>query len=153
MGGSGFYVFLCSEDSRHIFKSNNYKEFYCELDRHMVLEQSCGFGFQQEWRVALVELSIQFDDPKQTLPETIIVLSDLCEPSVIKGSQINMLRTISPSSETSVSLFNTYYIGVTVQSFNRIGIKLRNRDLQELLPSKGWPEKAVLRCCLHFTKN
>ena len=149
----GFYLYLSSKDSENIYKSNNYKDFYVEFDHQIVLEQSCGFGFERQWQVALTELSIDFLNTDQTLPEGVVVLTELCEPSYINGTQLSILRTIASSAETNASLYNTYYVGVVVSSFNRIRIQLKNRDLKELQLEKGWPQNAVLQCTLHFIKN
>lgn len=153
MSAGGFYLYLSSTDSANIYKSNNYKEFCVEFDHQIVLEQSCGFGFEKQWQVALTELSIDFDNPDQTLPEGLVVLTELCEPSYINGTRLSILRTIASSSETRASLYNTYYVGVVVSSFNRIRIELKNRDLKDLKLSNGWPDKAVLQCTLHFAKS
>lgn len=157
----GFYLFLSSTDSSNIYPHNSYKDFWIEFDHTIELEQSCGFGFSQQWRVALTELTIDLKAPdqttddkeEQTLPEEIVVLTDLCEPSCIHGTKASILRNISTSSEIGGSLYNTYYIGVVPKSFNRIRIELKNRQLEPLASNKGWTKEGTLKCTLHFTRN
>lgn len=158
---SGFYLFISSLDSKDIYPSNSYGDFWVEFDHIIVLEQSCGFGFSQEWRVALTELSLHFktdgqrndDSTEQTLPEEVVVLTDLCEPSCIHGTKASILRNIGSTPEVGGSLYNTYYIGVVPTSFNRIRIELRNRQLEPLAKTKNWPSDGVMRCTLHFTRS
>lgn len=159
----GFYLFLSSTDSVNIHKHNNYKEFWVEFDEIVELEQSCGFGFSQQWQVALTDLTIDWpsDDSNgsigrvttQTIPEEVVVLTDLCEPSYIHGTKASILRNIGSGSEIGGSLYNTYYIGVVPISFNRIKIELRNRQLEPLTIAKGWPREGKLKCTLHFNRN
>ena len=150
---SGFYLFLSSSDSANIYANNSYKDFTVDFDREITLERQCGMGFRQEWQFALTELSVDFLEADDSLPEGVIVTCDLCSPSYIYGNEVQVLRTITSYSELSASLGQTYYIGVNKHCFNRIRISVLDRELKELSTVKGWPEKADLKCTLHFIRS
>ena len=150
---SGFFMFLASDDSSSIYTNNTYKDFCVEFDHEIVLEAECGFGFRQQWQFAVTEVTLDTIKTDEGLPESTVILCDLCKPSYIKGTQAQVLRTLSSAGELTGSLGLTHYIGVNKNTFNRVRISLLNRDLKPLLPANGWPETARLKCTLHFIRS
>ena len=146
-------MFLSSKDSSNLFSKNNYKDFWVEFDHEIVLEEQCAFGFRQQWSFALTEIYIDLPSDKQTLPEPVVILCDLCTPSYINSNQVQVLRTVSGAGDVGTSLGLTHYIGLNKTRFNRIRIQVVNRDLKTLTKSSGWPDTGDLRCTLHFTRS
>lgn len=144
---SGFYMFISSDDCKDVFADNTFYDFTIEVKPEINLTGGSGFG---EWAFALTDISL--DSATDTpLPETCTVLCDLARGSYMSAGSVPILRRIDVESETSGSLFQTYYIGVNKLIFNRIRIYLRNRDLLPLDKSL-WNSKAVLNLTLHFQK-
>ena len=149
-----FYVFLSSSDSLDVYPGNTYDNFIVELDKEVRLEEHTGLAFSQRWTVALTELTLSpISDDQQDLPESIVVGSDLAEPSYINGTGYALLRTLAATKEITASLYQPYYMGVSKLHFRRIRITLKNSELGRLTVAKGWPEKAVVKCTLHFLRN
>ena len=155
----GFYMFLTSSDSKTLFPLNNYDDFTIEFDRAIELSETCGFGYTQTWRFALTEISLETESGKErrSLPESVVVLSDLCATSYIHATEAPVLRTVGAKGELGAGLGQIYYIGVNKSAFNRLRIQIKDRDLKSLSKSDSndrlWPEKAILKCTLHFIRS
>ena len=148
-----FYVFLSSADSADRFPANTYDNFIVELDKEVRLEEHAGLGFSQRWTVALTDLTLQATSSELLiLPEGVIVGCDLIDPSYINGTEYSLLRTLPASDEICVSLHLPYYIGVNKLNFRRIRIELKDSQLGRLSAAKGWAEKAIVKCTLHFQR-
>lgn len=149
-------MFISSRDSLNFYPNNTYDDFIVEFDRVIQLPESCAFGFNQSWQFALTEVSLDFANskPKKTLPESAVILTDLCSTSYISGTEAGVLRIIGAGSEEiGSSLGQIYYIGTNKNSFNRIRIQVRDRDLKPLMKDgQVWPINAVLKCTLHFIR-
>ena len=154
-----FYVFLSSDDSLALYPSNQFHDYITELPREIRLEECAAFGFKRKWRVALTELTLtpgaeagdKRDDPiLTTIAEPIVVFADIAAPSIIKGREIQILRTFNSAVDAVTSLHMPYYVGVSKNNFRRIRIKFYSREL-EAIDLKLWPTEIVSRCILHFT--
>ena len=155
---SGFYMYLSSADSSTTHPSNVWHDFICEFNPEIVLENNCPHGLRpHSWSVALLELSLlDQSKPVLSLPESIVVLSDLVSESYIKARRLSILRTLTGGSEVGATLAQPYYIDVDRVNFNSIHISILQRELTTLTPQIGWPvddKKAVLRCTLHFQRT
>ncbi len=143
-----FYMYLSSKDtvfSSSVSENNNFSDFTIELWNEHEFEE------YKRWCVALTDIYIESgNEEKQTLVESVIVLSDLVNPSYILGKAAPILRYIPISHVTGVSLFQTYYIGIVKPRVKRIRIFLKNKNLEEL--NIDWPLDTTLKCTLHFMK-
>ncbi len=153
----GFYMFISSDDCNDTYPKNTFDDFIIEFDQEIELYERYREGQAQSFGVALVELSIVQSTPggiinTQTLPESCVVMCDLCTHSHIKATRQPILRTLPSKEETAASLFLPYYIGVRHRSFRRIRVQLLTRELNRLDPSK-WGSKSVIKCSLHFVKQ
>ena len=155
----GFYLFLSSQDSISLYPLNKYDDFTVEFDRPIELPETCGFGYTQTWRFALTEISLETVGGKdrRSLPESVVVLTDLCATSYIHATEAPVLRTIGAKGELGSGLGQIYYIAVNKSSFNRLRIQIRDRELKPLVKNnqedKLWPERGVLKCSLHFIRS
>ena len=139
-------MFISSDDCKEVFTANTFYDFQIEITPEINLARG-GFG---EWAFALTDITLD-NASNTTLPETCTVLCDLARGSYMKEGSVPLLRRIDVASETSGSLYQTYYIGLNKLIFNRIHFYLRNRDLQPL-DQQLWDSKAVLNLTLHFQK-
>ena len=154
---NAFYMFISSKDSIKLYKDNAYDDFYVQFDREIVLEQSCSLGYKQSWQFALVELSVEFEGRRNnSLPDGVLILSDLAEPSYVNATELGVLRCIASKGEAGNSLGQIYYIGVNKTRFNCLRIQVKTRDLKALNKSSedknAWPAEGEFRCVLHFTR-
>lgn len=143
-------MFLSSADCKDVFADNRFDDFTIQFEPEIKL----GCESRGEWSFALTEISIDTndDDEKQSLlPETCTVLCDLAEGSYMREAHVPILRRIDADSETSGSLFQTYYIGLNSTHFNRIRIFLKNKDLNSL-NRELWKATTTVRLTLHFQK-
>lgn len=143
---SGFYMFISSDDCKDVFADNSFYDFTIEVKPEIVLP--CGGA--GEWSFALTDINLE-NVGGTALPETCTVLCDLARGSYMKGGSVPILRRIDVETETSGSLFQTYYIGLNNLIFNRLRIYLRNSDLRPLNYTL-WDSKAILNLTLHFQK-
>lgn len=152
---TGFCLFLSSDDSKHMYPSNTFHDFTVEFDRQIELEQWSALGWKRQWTFALTDISIDHLNVRQTIPESVVVLCDLAEPSYINSTQASVIRTLDKSGEVSIaaSLHNIFYVGVNKVSFNKLRICLRNRQLEALTIGKGWEIESELKCTLHFQRE
>ena len=139
-------MFISSDDCKDVHEDNTFYDFKIDIDPEINLS-SRGLG---EWTFALTDITLD-NASNTTLPETCTVLCDLARGSYMKKGSVPLLRRIDVASETSGSLYQTYYIGLNRLIFNRIHFYLKNRDLQPLDQSL-WDSKAVLNLTLHFQK-
>lgn len=150
---------LSSDDSTSLYPHNTYDDFMVEFDRVIELEPSCGFGFTQTWKFALTEISLETVNGKdrRSLPESVVVLTDLCATSYIEATEAPVLRTVGAKGELGVGLGQIYYISTNKRSFNKIRLQIKDRSLKPLSKGEGdaklWPLKGVLKCTLHFTRT
>ncbi len=146
---AGFYIYVSSKDSATLFLNNRLDNFVIEFEKEVVLTS----GSASRLSVALTEISIKPRGSMRTrtvLPESCVVLCDICDVSYIKGTRLPVLRVLpSQFDELSGSLFQPYYIEVNTTSFKRIHFQLKTRDLSPLNTVK-WDLESELRCTLHF---
>ena len=143
---SGFYLFITSNDCSDIFPSNTWNDFTIEFPQEIRLSNCLGTA----WSFALTEIALT-NTSQSPLSDSWIVLCDLAESSYIRGSTAPVLRTISQDTEKSGSLFQTYYIGVNNNKFNRLRIYIRNSELKPL-NSSIWQATTITKLTLHFQK-
>ncbi len=141
-------MYLSSKDSvfsSYVDENNIFSDFTIELWNEHEFEDD------KRWCIALTDIYLEAgNEEKQTLTESVIVLSDLVNSSYILGKAAPILRYIPISQVTGVSLFQTYYIGIVKPRVKRIRIYLKNKDLEEL--NLDWPHNSILKCTLHLMK-
>ena len=94
---------------------------------------------------------LTFDsDGLSSLPESVLVLSDVASSSYIYNGYEPILRILPAGSELSTSLFQSYYISLNSSRFNRIRIYLRNSEGGQLDLDKWKGRDICLKCTLHF---
>lgn len=146
---TGFYMFLSSTDCKEVFANNRFDDFTIEFKPEIKLACEC----RDEWSFALTEISIVrgVNEQHSLLPETCTVLCDLAQGSYMREAHIPILRRIDADTETSGSLFQTYYIGLNAIQFNRIRVFLKNKDLNDL-NRELWHPSTIINLTLHFQK-
>ena len=142
-----FYMFLTSDDCKSLHPQNRFDDFITELpSEHR-------FGSGGEWKVCLSELSLESDKITE-MPESIIVQSDLVTDSYIQERRAPVLRVISSqSSGLSVSLYQSFYVGLAQYRVRSIRIRITNGRLGQLSAAKWDREGTVTSCTLHFTRT
>lgn len=144
-------MFLSSNDCKDVFADNRFDDFRIQFEPEIKLPCEC----REEWSFALTEISIETADENEQLqsllPETCTVLCDLAQGSYMRETHAPILRRIDADTETSGSLFQTYYIGVNSTQFNCIRVYLKNKDLKSL-DGKLWKPSSVVHLTLHFQK-
>ena len=150
---SGVYMYLSSRDSRHLFPTNRLNDFIVEFDQEIQLLNCQSSRLSQKLSVALTEISICPTGSFRTrtgLPESCVVLCDICDLTYIKGTRLPILRVLtSPLEEISGSLFQPYYIETNAVSFKRLHFQIIARDLIPLNAAK-WNFESEVRCTVHF---
>ena len=144
-----FYVHISSQDCKDRFNQNNFSDFTIEFPKYLDLSDP-NPGKSSPWHFAITDLSIK-NWAGTKLGQPIVFLCDLANPSYINGKEAGVLRTFSSAEESYASLFLPLYIGVNKTLFNRIRIRLTDRNLQPL--SLEVSESIVIRCTLHFMKE
>ncbi len=143
-----FFMYLSSKDSTYkinVHENNAFSDFTIELHKEHIFED------YERWNVALSDIYLETDEKSvMALVESVIVLSDVCNQSYILGMTAPILRYIPLPHVTGTSLFQPYYIGLSKPRLKRIRIYLKNKDLDNI--SENWPQKAILKCTLHFMK-
>ncbi len=146
---------MSSSDSKLRYSQNKLNDFTVEFDREIQLSNDMVRNrVSQNYCVALTELSVDsspYSGARQALPESCVILCDICDNSYIKGTRLPVLRILPAANESTVSLFQPYYVGVKVESFIRIRIQIKTRELEALDAGK-WELDNELRCTLHFLK-
>ncbi len=141
-------MYLSSTDSAfssYVNENNIFSDFTIELWNEHEFED------YTRWCCALTDIYIETGNQEnRELVESVIVLSDLVNPSYILGKAAPILRYIPISQVTGISLFQTYYIGISKPRVKHIRIYLKNKNLEEL--SVDWPTDSILKCTLHFMK-
>lgn len=150
---SGFFIYLCSDDSKNIFKNNTYHDFTVQLPKYIHLNTpSCHLGWTEEWSVAITEISLNGLSLNRTLPSTVVVMCDVASHSFISDTERPVLRIIHANSEATTSLGQAYYVKVSQPVFNKIRIYISEIDLAPIDKEK-WPKAGKLTCCLHFQRQ
>lgn len=146
------YLFLSSDDCKDKF-DNKYFDFVTELPSYIDLSQTCGLGWQRDWRIAITEVALLTEGQRyiSSLPTDCAILCNLVSDSYLKGRYAPLLRILSAGDELKASVGSTYYMSIrsSARSFNEIRISLRDSDLNKLDLAK-WPEKATIFITLHI---
>ena len=144
---TGFYLYLNSSDSKTVRPNNTFHDFTIELPH----ERFFNLG---QWTVALTEITLtghKRGNRRNSLPEALVVLTDIAQDSYIREALAPVLRTIPSETDLNASLFQSYYVGVNALRFDKIRIFLKNSNLDSLELTKWGPIKSIiLRCTLHF---
>ena len=143
-----FYMYLASNDSDRLYDGNKFHDFIVETPHEYVFKQ------EHNWLVALTDLSLEGSSTgrTETLVKSIIVLCDLANRSYISQKTLPVLRYIPAAEDSSASLFQSYYVGLSKIKTNKIRITLLDKNLLPLKESE-WGSDLVLRCTLHFVRN
>ena len=131
------FLFLSSDESYDIHKSNTASDFVVELSKLYTLTG--------KWEIALTEIHI----PSQpTSVKKVVVMCDLCEYSSIKNSLHPVLRKmpIFAKKRNNVVFPFPYYFPIIQGEFSRVRVTIRDEDLKKLTFTFGQP----VRCVLHI---
>lgn len=123
------YFFISSDDSKDLYPGNTGNNFVIELPSVVKLEGD-------NWYCALTE--IKFED----LSEPLLVCSDICEESYVRGRKLPILRVVYESSRFDAP----YYHRVNRKDLQRIHIRVLDSNLKPVLALQE------LHCTLHLTK-
>ena len=139
-------MYLRSADSLHLY-SNRFDDFIVELP------EMYRFRDGEQWAVALSDISIS-SRSMISLPESIIVMSDIVTDSLIQERYMPVLRIIpAHDRELFASLFQPQYISLSNLRISRIRIYCLTEDLSPLNTDSRWDTSAVTKCTLHFRKS
>ena len=137
-------MYLSSRDSLILYSNNQFDDFIVELP------EMYRFREGEKWSVALTDISIS-SESMTSLPESIIVMSDIISDSLIQERYLPVLRPIpAHSKELITSLFHPHYILLTNLRISRIRIYCLSEKLTPLINSSLWDRDAITRCTLHF---
>ena len=118
-----YILHLSPDDSRVTFPTNSCTDFIVELDKPIKLPPD---SF-----VEMLEIRAMLDDRSR---DTIYVLSDICQNSIVFATQAPVLRavTIGGLKRVAHEFTNPYKIKVSTGELRRCHIYLRGRDFKEL---------------------
>lgn len=118
-----YILHLSPDDSKTTFPTNSCTDFIVELDKSIPLPPD---SF-----VEMLEIRAMLDDRSR---DTIYILSDICENSVLFATQAPLLRAVAIAGVRRVAheFTNPYKIRVSTQELRRCRIYLRGRDFKEL---------------------
>ena len=139
-----FYVHLHSDASNVYFESNKPYEFTCVLPEELRL--------QGRWYVSLVELeysSNRISEPE--VPLHLAIYSDICQDSIVSGSQASVLRYL-PYRKKQGRVFENpgsyCYLLVNKQLVERISISIKTPGIAADRLFNTRPSRVTL----HFSK-
>lgn len=137
------YIFFSNDDSNNTYANNKPYAFTVSLPSqvHLTGQWSCG----------LKEITIETPGDLQG---TLLVCSDICEPSAVFGKQTSVLRTIEllPSTNRkSVKrhfIFeDPYYFPLSRKDIDTLTVVLKDKHHRETRTVES------LNCVLHFKKG
>ena len=116
-------LYLSPEDSVELFPTNTSSNFVVEFDKAIKLPSEC--------YVDLVEFRGMMSDRSR---ETIYIMSDICQNSIVFGTQAPILRAVSLAGVRRVSqeFVTPFKVRVCTDELKRCRIYLRARDFKEL---------------------
>lgn len=132
------YLHLSSSDCLSIHPANKWSDFIVTLPQPISLDN------EDEWEIALIDL---WFSKSQLIKERVLyVFCDICENSVIKGSQLPVLSTLLGKQTPQ----NPYYIRVTDRFIRTLRISIKNSDLKTPQTEAG---PLILCCTLQLEKR
>ena len=141
-----FYLFLSSSDGKNMHPNNSYHDFTITLPKMVHLPNMDKHGVEIKWSMALCEIYLQLRDAMDK-SYNIAVMCDLVEQSYLNSSYAPVIRIFPGETIETASLFSTYNIQLSTNSFSSVRIYLQ--DLSGLtLPNQFG--STVLSCVLHF---
>ena len=145
---NSFYVFISSQDCKH-FKDNTFSNFLIEFPKYLNLSDSNPSN-PSPWQFAVTDLSIK-NWAGSKLQQPIVLLCDLADHSYINGKEAGVLRTFPSAEESYASLYIPLYVRVNKTYFNKLRIKLTDRDLKPIILEEA--NSVVVQSTLHFMKE
>ena len=139
------YLFLSSKDSTNIYPQNNCCHMKIDLPEPLKLMTEGEHGCY--WTVALTDITIT---DTGTLPEVVIVTTNIIQDSLIRNRTRPVLRVIAKNSIDKASLYTPYYHRVNTHEINTVEISLRDLSLEQI---DSVNSADVLTCTLHFQLN
>ena len=116
-----FYIFLTSDDSIDLFPNNKPSEFTVSLGRNINLSGT--------WLCGLKEITYHINED---LPETVLILCNICEQSYVRNTYMPILRRLHfPLTEEGVftdTLYEPFYMKVIDNNLSNITICIRGQD-------------------------
>lgn len=118
-----YLLHITPEDSKHLF-DNTDTDFTVQLPTTLTLGP--------ESYIELCEFVCKLEGNDRLA--TICILCDLCQPSIVNGKQVPLLRAIMLSNQKRPTLefLNPYKIKTPCQRVNCFRVYLREADLSEL---------------------
>lgn len=113
------YLFLSNRDSASMFPDNSVVSFECQLPSSIL----CG---DDSWVMGLVDINL----PRLNVPlQTLSVLTNLCEASMVDGSRRPILRRLQPQSEggyTYVTFHPVVYVPVNARNVSQVRVDINS---------------------------
>ena len=134
MDSNQFYVYLSSDESKTYFPDNQPSKFTVKLPETLHL--------QGKWQLALCE--IQYP-PIRKKPEQLLVLTDLCQDSIVGETRLPILRRFKYTKRGYSSFGVFYYATLKSLEVDQISIYLSTDTGEDASFTSG-----TLKCTLHF---
>lgn len=151
-----FNVFISSVDSLDHYPSNRFYQFSVSLPRTLRLIQSP----QHYWSVCLSDIElIGPEEGVLTIPENCLILTNIVEPTIVRGSYKNILRQIwRRDSGAQGSLFTSQSFPINTTTLNTISIRIETTkfepldlvEWEKLLPPEGHWNQLEVSLTLNF---
>ena len=117
MEEDSIYFFLSSIDSLNFHPNNKAYNFTVEIAERTTLSG--------DWEVGICDFHASTVTNK-----TLYLFSDIVDYSYVRNSMEGILRLLPQSNSNKYQLFNNvYYLPLKNQSFSRIGIYIKNKNL------------------------
>lgn len=142
---SHFYVHLSSDACKEYYPSNNSLDFTVKLPTTLRLDSP-------GWFCGLCEIEFA---PMPKTSKTMLVLTDICQESIVDSKTVPLLRAVSISNNKitrksfSIVYDKVFYMPLKQQRFDRIHVYIKSTDGVPLPSFEDQP----LRCTLHFQKS
>ena len=117
MEEDSIYFFLSSIDGLNFHPNNKAYNFTVEIAERTSLSG--------DWEVGICDFHVS-----TVTNETLYLFSDIVDYSYVRNSMEGILRLLPQSNSNKYQLFNNvYYLPLKNQSFSRIGIYIKNKNL------------------------
>ena len=135
MDSEQFYVYLSSDDSKIYFPDNVPAKFTVKLPETLHL--------RGKWQLALCD--VQYPSIEKKQPEQLLLLTDICQDSIVGETRMPILRRFKYTTEGYTSFGVFYYVTLKNREVDRISVYLRTDSGEEPSFVSG-----TVKCTLHF---
>lgn len=148
-----FNLYISSRDSIKHYPGNHFNDFRVDLPKTLRLAQV----HDHKWCVELTDAVLLSSRISVNIPESIVILLDLVEPSIITGSFHPVLRRLWKNTEgKQADIANSVICPLRVHRFDTVHIKVLNEKLEPLdlnqwdnIAKDNW-KSLELSCLLNF---